>query len=302
MLQVIDVMKNILKSSVFGGIEEIFEVFLRPVHTILGWGQQHTIPTVHSVNAVSLHWSVKDMQPQIWQPLSYVEVRPAISSRTFSTLRTSPGSFPIREVIFHFPRASFCSWGSDCQGPSLRTAKSLCTQPLCCRWWAHECRWLFGLSPTRPFGQRSGHQVLAVVPRPQACLQEGAPVTRFRARETCYHPCFTSQGVFGLRFVWSLPQHFFALRGPTRGIMPKTTELLGSLGLTNPSDCDKVVAQEAIFVICPLYFSSWKCTQSGCGQIYLYISSSSNFQQLIVLNLVNITSCKWYNAVNLIIH
>ncbi|KAK0132992.1 hypothetical protein N1851_031638 [Merluccius polli] len=65
------------------------------------------------------------------EPLLCVEVRPTISSRNFSTSRTSSGSFPTREVTFHVPRASFCSRGSDCQGPRLRPPPSShCTRPL----------------------------------------------------------------------------------------------------------------------------------------------------------------------------
>ena len=65
------------------------------------------------------------------EPLLCVEVRPTISSRNFSTSRTSSGSFPTREVTFHVPRASFCSRGSDRQGPRLRPLpSSQCTRPL----------------------------------------------------------------------------------------------------------------------------------------------------------------------------
>ncbi|TWW67249.1 hypothetical protein D4764_02G0002900 [Takifugu flavidus] len=49
------------------------------------------------------------------------------------------------------------------------------------------------------------------MPCPQAWLQEGSPVTRIGARD------------------------LFAIGGPTRGIKPQTTELLGSLGHANPS-------------------------------------------------------------------
>ncbi|TWW77680.1 hypothetical protein D4764_12G0010700 [Takifugu flavidus] len=38
--------------------------------------------------------------------------------------------------------------------------------------------------PAGLHGQRSGHKALTNVPRPQAWLQKGAPVTRIRARET----------------------------------------------------------------------------------------------------------------------
>ncbi|KAK0146532.1 hypothetical protein N1851_014139 [Merluccius polli] len=65
------------------------------------------------------------------EPLLCVEVRPTISSRNFSTSHTSSGSFPTREVTFHVPRASFCSRGSDRQGPCLRPPPSShCTRPL----------------------------------------------------------------------------------------------------------------------------------------------------------------------------
>ncbi|KAK0137965.1 hypothetical protein N1851_025840 [Merluccius polli] len=65
------------------------------------------------------------------EPLLCVEVRPTISSRNFSTSRTSSGSFTTREVTFHVPRASFCSRGSDRQGPRLRPPPSShCTRPL----------------------------------------------------------------------------------------------------------------------------------------------------------------------------
>ncbi|KAK0140992.1 hypothetical protein N1851_022012 [Merluccius polli] len=101
------------------------------------------------------------------EPLLCVEVRPTISSRNFSTSRTSSGTFPTREVTFHVPRASFCSQGSDRQAggkgfPRLR----------------------FGLCPAGPHGNRPGHQALAPEPHPQAWLQGGAPVTHVRARDT----------------------------------------------------------------------------------------------------------------------
>ena len=43
----------------------------------------------------------------------------------------APGSFPIREVTFHVPRASFYNHILDCQGPCLwLPPKTLCTWPL----------------------------------------------------------------------------------------------------------------------------------------------------------------------------
>ncbi|KAK0154873.1 putative uncharacterized transposon-derived protein F52C9.6 [Merluccius polli] len=61
------------------------------------------------------------------EPLLCVEVRPTISSRNFSTSRTSSGSFPTREVTFHVPRASFCSRGSP---PSAAAQLALHPTPL----------------------------------------------------------------------------------------------------------------------------------------------------------------------------
>ncbi|KAK0148980.1 putative nuclease HARBI1 [Merluccius polli] len=64
---------------------------------------------------------------------SRVEESPTPLEKTwnFSTLCTSSGSFPTREVTFYVPRASFCSPGSDCQGSRLRPLPSShCTRPL----------------------------------------------------------------------------------------------------------------------------------------------------------------------------
>ncbi|KAK0155241.1 hypothetical protein N1851_002432 [Merluccius polli] len=122
------------------------------------------------------------------EPLLCVEVRPTISSRNFSTLRTSSGSFPTREVTFHIPRASFCSRGSDHQGPRLRPLPSShCTRPL----WplplvvslreggpTSSLRSVPGRSVPVPMGP--SHQALA----PEPPLQGGAPVTHVRARDT----------------------------------------------------------------------------------------------------------------------
>ncbi|KAK0151297.1 hypothetical protein N1851_007562 [Merluccius polli] len=121
------------------------------------------------------------------EPLLCVEVRPTISSRNFSTSRTSSGSFPTREVTFHVPRASFCSRGSDRQGPRLRPPPSShCTRPL----------WPLLLVVSRQEGGPTssfravpgrappGHQALAAEPHPQAWLQGEAPVTHVRARDT----------------------------------------------------------------------------------------------------------------------
>ena len=46
-----------------------------------------------------------------------VEVKPTVSSRYLSTSWTSSGSFPIREVTFLVPMASFSNRRTDHQGP-----------------------------------------------------------------------------------------------------------------------------------------------------------------------------------------
>ncbi|KAK0139106.1 hypothetical protein N1851_024333 [Merluccius polli] len=121
------------------------------------------------------------------EPLLCVEVRPTISSRNFSTLRTSSGSFPTREVTFHIPRASFCSRGSDRQGPCLRPLPSShCTRPL---WPLPLVVSLREGGPTSslrsvPVPMGPGQQALTPEPHPQAWLQGGAPVTHVRARDT----------------------------------------------------------------------------------------------------------------------
>ena len=91
----------------------------------------------------------------------------------FSTSCTSSGSFPIREVTFLVPRTSFCSWGSDRQGPCLQlllnshptpfTSPAL-VPPVVSPWEG---------SPMFPHEQRSGHQALAIVVHPRALLQDG---------------------------------------------------------------------------------------------------------------------------------
>ncbi|KAK0132085.1 hypothetical protein N1851_033120 [Merluccius polli] len=112
------------------------------------------------------------------EPLLCVEVRPTISSRNFSTLRTSSGSFPTREVTFHIPRASFCSRGSDRQGPCLRPLPSShCTRPL---WPLPLVVSLREGGPTSslrsvPVPMGPGQQALTPEPHPQAWLQGGAP-------------------------------------------------------------------------------------------------------------------------------
>ncbi|KAK0151079.1 hypothetical protein N1851_007770 [Merluccius polli] len=113
------------------------------------------------------------------EPLLCVEVRPTISSRNFSTSRTSSGSFPTREVTFHVPRASFCSRGSDRQGPRLRPPPSShCTRPLRPLLLVVSRREGGPTSSFRavPRGYRPGHQALAAEPHPQAWLQGEAPV------------------------------------------------------------------------------------------------------------------------------
>ncbi|KAK0147744.1 hypothetical protein N1851_012564 [Merluccius polli] len=112
------------------------------------------------------------------EPLLCVEVRPTISSRNFSTLRTSSGSFPTREVTFHIPRASFCSRGSDRQGPCLRPLPSShCTRPL---WPLPLVVSLREGGPTSslrsvPVPMGPGQQALTPEPHPQAWLQGGGP-------------------------------------------------------------------------------------------------------------------------------
>ncbi|KAK0139215.1 hypothetical protein N1851_024142 [Merluccius polli] len=112
------------------------------------------------------------------EPLLCVEVRPTISSRNFSTLRTSSGSFPTREVTFHIPRASFCRRGSDRQGPCLRPLPSShCTRPL---WPLPLVVSLREGGPTSslrsvPVPMGPGQQALTPEPHPQAWLQGGGP-------------------------------------------------------------------------------------------------------------------------------
>ncbi|KAK0145234.1 hypothetical protein N1851_015856 [Merluccius polli] len=112
------------------------------------------------------------------EPLLCVEVRPTISSRNFSTSRTSSGSFPTREVTFHVPRASFCSRGSDRQGPRLRPPPSShCTRPLWPLLLVVSRREGGPTSSFRAVPGRAppGHQALAAEPHPQAWLQGEAP-------------------------------------------------------------------------------------------------------------------------------
>ncbi|KAK0145893.1 hypothetical protein N1851_015177 [Merluccius polli] len=113
------------------------------------------------------------------EPLLCVEVRPTISSRNFSTSRTSSGSFPTREVTFHVPRASFCSRGSDRQGPRLRPPPSShCTRPLWPLLLVVSRREGGPTSSFRAVPGRAppGHQALAAEPHPQAWLQGEAPL------------------------------------------------------------------------------------------------------------------------------
>ncbi|KAK0132160.1 hypothetical protein N1851_033046 [Merluccius polli] len=112
------------------------------------------------------------------EPLLCVEVRPTISSRNFSTSRTSSGSFPTSEVTFHVPRASFCSRGSDRQGPRLRPPPSShCTRPLWPLLLVVSRREGGPTSSFRAVPGRAppGHQALAAEPHPQAWLQGEAP-------------------------------------------------------------------------------------------------------------------------------
>ena len=81
---------------------------------------------------------------------SCVKVKPTISSRNFSTSTMSPGSFHFREVTFNVPRDSFCSRGSDFQGPCLPPPAPFGPY---CRWLAHRKgvpRCLLMLSSARP--------------------------------------------------------------------------------------------------------------------------------------------------------
>ncbi|MED6259386.1 hypothetical protein ATANTOWER_021921, partial [Ataeniobius toweri] len=65
------------------------------------------------------------------EPEPCVKVSLTTSRWNLSTSHTNSGSFPTREVIFHFPRASFCSRGSDRQGLRLRPPPiPHCTRPL----------------------------------------------------------------------------------------------------------------------------------------------------------------------------
>ncbi|KAK0148965.1 hypothetical protein N1851_010649 [Merluccius polli] len=104
---------------------------------------QHTGTKPGAISIATPAWRLSPVATPEWkrvqplsrrlvpEPLLCVEVRPTISSRNFSTSRTSSGSFPTREVTFHVPRASFCSRGSDRQGPRLRPPPSShCTRPL----------------------------------------------------------------------------------------------------------------------------------------------------------------------------
>ena len=47
------------------GIKEVFEEFLSLIHSVLGLGQQHTIPTVHNLSmfGISHQLSIKNPAP-----------------------------------------------------------------------------------------------------------------------------------------------------------------------------------------------------------------------------------------------
>lgn len=92
----------------------------------------------------------------------------------------SSGSFPIKKVTFCVPRASCCrrSAATWCTLHLSSLAPPAAVGPMggeipCC-----------GLCFVGPHGYRPSHQVLTIVHRPQAWLQDWAPVTRIQARDS----------------------------------------------------------------------------------------------------------------------
>ena len=125
------------------------------------------------------HRIKSDPSQEDWfQNPNLVKVRPTISSQYHSISRSSSGSFPFREITFHFniPCPSWLSFhDSQLQQLGIRLPRPL---PLTatyiasdrygssCGWWAHmgtDPRLLFRLSPTGPL--------------PQAWLQGRVPVS-----------------------------------------------------------------------------------------------------------------------------
>ena len=69
-----------------GGIEEVFEIFPPLIHNILWRGQQHTIPTVHSVNSTLLpHPQTPDGGPEPFRS------RPGVILHCLTKLLPCPG-------------------------------------------------------------------------------------------------------------------------------------------------------------------------------------------------------------------
>ena len=94
---------------------------------------------------------------------------------------------------------------------------------------------LWAVPPWTPWVKVRPPGVRCRAPAPRPGLRRGPrePVSeQWRHRTMVVFPHKES---FGLRFVWSLPQDLVAMGGPTRGIQPQTTELLGSLGHLNHS-------------------------------------------------------------------
>ncbi len=99
------------------------------------------------------------------EPVLCMEVSSDISCWYRSTSRTSSGSFPAREVMFHVLTTSLRCQGSACLNPRLCLPPGLqSTQPQC-----YPCRWqratapcsLFGLCLAESHSSRLSHQTLA---------------------------------------------------------------------------------------------------------------------------------------------
>ena len=83
-----------------------------------------------------------------------------------------------------------------------------------------------------PHLQMSDHQVLSIVPCPQAWLLEGGPGDP-RPAKGILEP-FIALIIRGLWATLCLVPHLGLVIGPTRGIKPQKTELLESLGHAKP--------------------------------------------------------------------